>query len=265
MLFWLYITYYVKPKADYVSSRVDVTGANYQAEARFQNEILKNRLFNPAIVKLLPKVWVRKEMKVAAATLYRPEYEDVIDYAEKTNPVTAMEVKRQESERQAQRASIARQNHRNSHSNGTLSDAGSDFDGTSLSTGMYPPEQRVSHIVYMSDDGRSEILADNQGIPPRQQSHQQQQQYSCTPPQQQWQYQDRSGMQSSPSSQSLRQQHQMQSSTSSQSLRQQYQGDARPSSQLDPRYNSQVRDPRYNQQAYRPQYDGQPRQNPPRQ
>src|SRR5262249_18019772 len=41
---------------------------------------LKDRVFNPALVKPLMKVWVWKRSKDLLPDLYRPEYEDLVDY-----------------------------------------------------------------------------------------------------------------------------------------------------------------------------------------
>jgi hypothetical protein len=229
ILFFIYITYYVKPKADYVSSRVDVNGANYQSEARLQDEIFKNRLFNPAIVKLLPKVWVRKEMKAAASILYRPEFDDVIDFAKRTNPLTAIDVQRQESERQA---IVARNN-----SAMTVPDDRSDINGTELPVG------NPYNIVYMPETGSSGRMNNNFPETSSVGSYPNYQQRDFRPTSQQY-YQQRD------SRASQQQQYQQRDSRASQ--QQHYQ---RRDSQLDPRSSSQQRPRNEPQQYYRPQND----------
>ncbi|KAJ3304034.1 hypothetical protein HDV03_003148 [Kappamyces sp. JEL0829] len=113
LLFWAYIIYFVKPKSDYVTDNVNVEMARYELDYRFQSDVMKDRLFNPAIVKLLPKVWVRKAQVPLADGLYRPDYRDVVDFVEKTNPAQASSVAKQEHERDAVRDTLERKRRSN--------------------------------------------------------------------------------------------------------------------------------------------------------
>lgn len=86
----------------------NVERANYQLSERFESAVLKHRLFNPALIELLPKVWVRPQQKDAASALYRPEFQDVVDYVAKLNPAQYQEVQKQEIEREVQRETLRR-------------------------------------------------------------------------------------------------------------------------------------------------------------
>lgn len=95
----------MKPRSEFVSDELTLEESAYFRDSRFESEVLKDRVFNPCIVKLLPKVWVKKEMKVAASSIYHPQYQDVIDYVDKTetNPMKLLEIRDLEKERDKMR------------------------------------------------------------------------------------------------------------------------------------------------------------------
>jgi Calcium-dependent channel, 7TM region, putative phosphate len=121
-IFWWFITYWVKPKADYVSLDSNIENVKYQREERFKSEVLKDRLFNPVIVELLPKVWVKKAQQEAVRPIYQPEFRDVVDFVSKTDPNRSSEITWLESEREAQRGSLERRKRSSLiHSNSDIS------------------------------------------------------------------------------------------------------------------------------------------------
>jgi hypothetical protein len=106
--FWLYCTVMLEPQSQFLSKDLNVNVPNYKREERFETDVLKNRVFNPAVIKLLPKVWVRKDVASELALYYQPKYKDVIDYVKQTNPSRLGETADQELQRQQQRNSLSR-------------------------------------------------------------------------------------------------------------------------------------------------------------
>ncbi|KAH9265485.1 hypothetical protein BASA83_011080 [Batrachochytrium salamandrivorans] len=96
--FYLYCSFYLSPQAQYVSKLHTSAFSPYNpngnsslassTDGKLENEseedALANRVFNPAIVKPLTKVWVNKLAKDLLSTYYRPEYVDLVDYVRKT-------------------------------------------------------------------------------------------------------------------------------------------------------------------------------------
>lgn len=97
--FWAYITYYVKPRTEFEALHIDVESSYLDFDPKFEAELVKARLFNPAVASLLPQVWVEKEMEKELGALYKPEFTDVIDYVTQTDPDRADEMRALEKER----------------------------------------------------------------------------------------------------------------------------------------------------------------------
>jgi hypothetical protein len=106
--FWLYCTFLLEPQSQFLSKDLNVNIPNYKREERFETDVLKNRVFNPAVIKLLPKVWVTKDVASDLSLYYQPKYKDVIDYVKQTNPSRLGETTDQEMQRQQQRNSLSR-------------------------------------------------------------------------------------------------------------------------------------------------------------
>ncbi|KAJ3319966.1 hypothetical protein HDV06_005784 [Boothiomyces sp. JEL0866] len=113
ILFWLYVQQVMKPKADYVSKKLDVDEVPYVVDERLNSEVLKNKVFNPAVIKLLPKVWVKKDAQSVLPEIYKPEYKDVIDFVRQTDPGRLKEAQVQAKEREEQLSTLLR--HRSKH------------------------------------------------------------------------------------------------------------------------------------------------------
>lgn len=101
--FWLYGTFYLRTKvsrvpeniAKSISAPADSTNGNSRVA-------LKGKIFNPAVVKILPKVWVKKNQEEELPNVYKPEFENLIDFVSKTKAPEAMaSVQRQENQRHA--------------------------------------------------------------------------------------------------------------------------------------------------------------------
>ncbi|KAK5672208.1 hypothetical protein BDV3_000727 [Batrachochytrium dendrobatidis] len=114
--FYLFCSFYLAPRAAYVSKRHSAaflplidhrdgsttavddrgnsattvadpeSGAEHEARksAVSDKNALANRLFNPAMVKPLVKVWVAPQSKSMLHTFYHPDYLDLVDYVRKT-------------------------------------------------------------------------------------------------------------------------------------------------------------------------------------
>ncbi|KAJ3275369.1 hypothetical protein HDV01_000661 [Terramyces sp. JEL0728] len=113
ILFWLYVQQVMKPKADFVSKKLDVDAIPFEVDERLNSEVLKNKVFNPAVIKLLPKVWVKKDATSALPDIYKPDYKDVIDFVRQTDPGRLKEAQTQAKEREEQLSTLLR--HRSKH------------------------------------------------------------------------------------------------------------------------------------------------------
>jgi Calcium-dependent channel, 7TM region, putative phosphate len=78
-LYYLYITNFVAPKASYVPRSEDREIGLVQAV----EEAGEDRVYNPAMVKPLTKIWVRPNQQDALDQIYRPEYSDLLEYTKK--------------------------------------------------------------------------------------------------------------------------------------------------------------------------------------
>jgi hypothetical protein len=106
--FWVYCVFVIEPKSSFLSKDLQVSIPDHQREARFETDVLKNRVYNPAVIKLLPKVWVRNDLIPFLSQYYQPKYKDVIDFVRKTNPARLGETKDMENVRRQQRHSLSR-------------------------------------------------------------------------------------------------------------------------------------------------------------
>lgn len=100
-IFWVYCTSHLKPQSEY-SNELDAVAAPKRDE-RFNNAVLSDRVYNPAVVKLLPKVWIKKEMSPYLDVYYKPEFTDVLDFVAKTDPARLEETQEKERTRNATR------------------------------------------------------------------------------------------------------------------------------------------------------------------
>ncbi|KAI8910795.1 hypothetical protein EDD86DRAFT_274903 [Gorgonomyces haynaldii] len=84
--FWFFIRNYVAPKADFVSKhQEDVAFADVD-EPSHPADQLEKRVFNPYLVKPLPKIWVSPQQQAQLQQLYKPQYADLIDFVRRTQP-----------------------------------------------------------------------------------------------------------------------------------------------------------------------------------
>jgi hypothetical protein len=90
ILYWIYLTFVIRPKSELVDTIHSIS------ERPQRQEILNDRIFNPAAVKELPKMWVNPDQEKAAAILYAPEYTGLLDYIQKQDPSKTAFVNEQE-------------------------------------------------------------------------------------------------------------------------------------------------------------------------
>jgi hypothetical protein len=106
LAFWGYIHWKVRPKTEFIGDELDATSfSNSDTINTYDSLVLKNKAYNPAVFKLLPKVWVRNNMKELLAQLYTPEYKDIVDYVAQKYPERLNATIQQEANRQIQRDS----------------------------------------------------------------------------------------------------------------------------------------------------------------
>ena len=96
--FWLYATFYLRTTVERVpeklAKQIDAAGAIHSPA---EGNSLKEKIFNPAIIKVLPKVWVRKEQEESLRQFYCPEFQNLIEYVNRTKaPEVAAHARKQE-------------------------------------------------------------------------------------------------------------------------------------------------------------------------
>ena len=94
--------------AEFIDLNLEIADVVDTRSERLKSEILKDKVFNTAVIKLLPKVWVRKEFAESLEGMYRPQYTDVVDYVRKTDPSRLKELKKAQQDRSEQVSTLLR-------------------------------------------------------------------------------------------------------------------------------------------------------------
>ncbi|KAI8892568.1 hypothetical protein BC833DRAFT_611308 [Globomyces pollinis-pini] len=158
--FWFYINSVVKPKGEFVDKDHNIMNESLHVDERLNSVVLKDRVFNPAVVKLLPKIWVTDRMKPFLTNIYVPEYKDVLDYVSKTDPSRLNQAKDQEKGRQQQFNSLLRHSYRNSFVDPKDKDVYSSASGLQDDLYFKPPEMEGIDDGYLNEDS---ITYENDG------------------------------------------------------------------------------------------------------
>jgi hypothetical protein len=101
LAFWIYVEFKVRPKSEFAEKQSNEIATKHHP--RYDADLLKNKVYNPAVFKLLPKVWLKPEMKNALSQIYTPQYTDVLDFVAKKNPAKIEELQKAENIRQIHR------------------------------------------------------------------------------------------------------------------------------------------------------------------
>ena len=100
-LFWVYVTYFVRPKTELVGQDFEIP-----PEIDIDDHDLSDRIFNPAIVDNLLKVWVNSKFDEQLTSIYKPKYQNITDFVQKTDPERLEKIKEMEKVRESKRKSV---------------------------------------------------------------------------------------------------------------------------------------------------------------
>lgn len=83
-VYWWACRRWIAPKGQFVSkSDVEIVDDDEMDKYRADDEALEDRVYNPALVKPLWRVWVWKQSRELLNKYYEPEYVDLADYIQK--------------------------------------------------------------------------------------------------------------------------------------------------------------------------------------
>ena len=101
VVFWIYMTYVVRPKTELVDDKFVVNSAQETCKT------LSDRIFNPALVQDLLKIWLAPQHQQKLPEIYQPKYKSIADYIAEANPEQAEKIKEMEDLRLSKRKSCA--------------------------------------------------------------------------------------------------------------------------------------------------------------
>jgi hypothetical protein len=97
IFYWIYMKRNICGQGDFMEHR-EYSPIAY-SEKFPKHDTVSERVFNPAVSKPLRKVWVRNDLLFLLDSLYKPEFQNTIDYVRKSDPERLSVIQKQQQMR----------------------------------------------------------------------------------------------------------------------------------------------------------------------